>query len=203
MSFWAYCSKQENERRIYLRRFTSDKKNYFIVPEEQKSLDLHPLIKSAKKANFSKLNQSLKGGYRHVELPLKDSDGKQSKEAKQYIDSDGHFVIDNKRLKPEENASSKQVKLAPTKQISFDSSDEEDGRKSTKRAKHNSDYEFKPTEFIPSNQLVVQMPPNRLSTTPFPTTDQFISSSIGSFASIEHDLISIIREHGKFKMFTK
>ena len=95
MSFFAYCSKTNNQP-IILSKFTFDKSSYYQVPESDQNLDNHHLIKNSKNANFSKLN-IVASGYRHVKLPLKDKKGNPSKEAETYI-KDGKFVINNKIL---------------------------------------------------------------------------------------------------------
>ena len=99
--FYAYCSKISSERgnEIKLRKFTYDlkSKSYFVVPESSQSLDEHPLIKHSKQSNFSKLNQA-RSGYRHVALPLKDHQGRASKEALKYIDLDGDFCLNGVKL---------------------------------------------------------------------------------------------------------
>lgn len=100
--FFAYCSRDSRtgDNNIYLRKFTFDKSKYFVVPENQQSLDLHPFIKSAKNANFSKLSKSKANGFRHVALNKFDETGKESKESLKYI-RNNRFCIDNRFLDEE------------------------------------------------------------------------------------------------------
>ena len=95
--FYSFCSKVPGESQIKVRKFTYDKKIYFLVPSMHQSLDDHPFIKHSKHSNFSKLVNA-SGGYRHVAMPMKDSNGKNSKEAEHYINKDGEFVINNVKL---------------------------------------------------------------------------------------------------------
>lgn len=131
MSFYAHCSKILGENEIFLRKFSYDKKkNFFLVPDEFKSLNLHPLIKHSKSCNLSKLYDAPEG-YRNVALPLFDKN-KRSKESLKYIDKDGDFVInDVKCIAETDDGVQSNKKLQ--KQYSFDTDSEDDVRDNCKK----------------------------------------------------------------------
>lgn len=103
MSFYAYCSKdvKNGDKTIRLRKFTFDRKVYFIIPEKYQDLNDHPLIKTAKNANFSMLINSKTGDYRHVTLSMFGTGNRRSKKSLKYINENDQFAINGEILERE------------------------------------------------------------------------------------------------------
>lgn len=177
--FYAYCSRdlRTGDSQIYLRKFTFDKKTYFVVPDKFKKLDDHPLIKSAKNANFSKLVNSKSNGFRHIALNLTDENGQPSKESVKYI-KDGKFFLDSFLEEEDSNGNSNKTRGILAKQLSFDTDEEEEPIPLKKSKLSNLFVNDSLYSFDSKNGL-------------------------NSLENLDNQFLSFVKKYGKYSMFRK